>query len=42
MYLSQEFIQKLGIPYEKQYFIEKLPSERAHYSSQTFDQMVSY
>ncbi len=40
MYESQEFIKKLGIPYEYQFFEEKLPEERAHYSSQTFDQMV--
>jgi glycyl-tRNA synthetase len=40
MCLSQEFLQRLGIPYEKQYFLEKLPGERAHYSSQTFDHMV--
>lgn len=40
MYESQEFIKKLGIPYENQFFEEKLPEERAHYSSQTFDQLV--
>lgn len=40
MYLAQEFLNELGIPYENQYFLEKFPEERAHYSSQTFDQMV--
>ncbi|MGC8675525.1 glycine--tRNA ligase [Fervidicoccus sp.] len=40
MYVSQEFLYSLGIPYENQYFEEKLPEERAHYSKQTFDQLV--
>jgi len=40
MALSQQFMLDLGIPAEKQYFHEKLPSERAHYSSQTFDHEV--
>lgn len=31
---------ELGVPAEKQRFIEKLPWEKAHYSSQSFDQEV--
>ncbi|MEM3832357.1 MAG: glycine--tRNA ligase [Thermoprotei archaeon] len=38
--ISQDFVESLGIPKEKQLFLEKSPNERAHYSSQTFDQMV--
>jgi len=40
MALSQQFVSELGIPPEKQRFQEKLPTERAHYSAQTFDQEV--
>ncbi|MFC1505951.1 glycine--tRNA ligase [Thermoproteota archaeon] len=40
MALSQQFISELGIPPEKQRFLEKAPSERAHYSDQTFDQEI--
>jgi glycyl-tRNA synthetase len=40
MGLSQQFIGELGIPQDKQRFLEKLPSERAHYSAQTFDQEI--
>jgi len=40
MALSQDFVSQLGIPIEKQRFEEKLPTERAHYSAQTFDQEV--
>jgi glycyl-tRNA synthetase len=40
MFLSKEFLKRLGINYHKQYFLEKAPEERAHYSSQTFDHMV--
>ncbi len=40
MYESQAFIEKIGVPYTQQFFEEKLPEERAHYSSQTFDQLV--
>jgi len=40
MYLSREFLKNLGIDYSRQYFMEKAPEERAHYSSQTFDQMI--
>lgn len=40
MALSQQFITELGIPPDKQRFLEKLPAERAHYSAQTFDQEI--
>jgi glycyl-tRNA synthetase len=40
MALSQQFISELGIPPEKQRFQEKLQTERAHYSAQTFDQEI--
>ncbi|MGC8947734.1 MAG: glycine--tRNA ligase [Thermoprotei archaeon] len=40
MAISQDFVESLGVSKEKQLFLEKSPSERAHYSSQTFDQMV--
>lgn len=34
----QKLVEDLGVPAEKQRFIEKLPWERAHYSIQSFDQ----
>lgn len=40
MALAQRLLTQLGVPPEKQRFIEKLPWERAHYSIQTFDQEV--
>jgi glycyl-tRNA synthetase len=40
MALSTDFICELGAPRESQMFMGKLPTERAHYSAQTFDQMV--
>lgn len=40
MALSQQFMSDLGIPAMIQRFHEKLPSERAHYSSQTYDHEV--
>jgi glycyl-tRNA synthetase len=40
MALSVKFVESLGIPAEKQRFEEKLPAERSHYSSQTFDHQV--
>jgi glycyl-tRNA synthetase len=40
MALSKIFLEKIGVPKNKQMFIEKLPNERAHYSAQTFDQVV--
>jgi len=40
MALSLKFASSLGIPLEKQRFEEKLPAERSHYSSQTFDHQI--
>ncbi len=40
MYEASRFLEKLGVPLHKQFFDEKLPEERAHYASQTFDQVV--
>jgi glycyl-tRNA synthetase len=40
MALQKKLLVDLGIPSEKQRFIEKHAWERAHYSSQTFDQEV--
>ena len=40
MGLSMIYVNELGIPMDKQFFLAKLPEERAHYSSQSFDQMV--
>jgi glycyl-tRNA synthetase len=40
MALSIEFAEALGIPREKQRFEEKMPAERSHYSSQTFDHQI--
>ncbi|MCE4628258.1 MAG: glycine--tRNA ligase, partial [Desulfurococcales archaeon] len=40
MAVSQAFMESLGIPRGEMYFEEKGPHERAHYSSQTFDQLV--
>ncbi len=40
MCIAQKFIEALGVPSERTYFEEKLPSELAHYSKQTFDQIV--
>lgn len=40
MALSVKFVCSLGIPPEKQRFEEKLPAERSHYSSQTFDHQI--
>ncbi|AWR97140.1 glycine--tRNA ligase [Acidianus sulfidivorans JP7] len=37
---ANKFVNELGIENDRIYFEEKLPNERAHYSSQTFDQMV--
>ncbi len=37
---ASRFVQALGISKDRFYFEEKLPEERAHYSSQTFDQIV--
>jgi len=40
MALEKKLLVDLGVPAEKQRFIEKNPWERAHYSSETFDQEV--
>ncbi len=40
MAVAQSFMESLGIPSVEMYFEEKSPQERAHYSSQTFDQLV--
>ncbi len=40
MAVAQRFVESLGVPSDSIYFEEKGPEERAHYSSQTFDQMV--
>jgi len=40
MALAKRLLIDLGVPAEKQRFVEKLPWERAHYSKQSFDQEV--
>lgn len=40
MVISQEFVKDLGIPSKNMFFEEKMPHERAHYATQTFDQLV--
>ena len=40
MALSKRFLMELGVPEDKQRFIEKLEWERAHYSVQGFDQEI--
>jgi len=40
MCIASRFINMLGVPIGNTYFEEKLQTERAHYSKQTFDQMV--
>ncbi len=40
MAVGQEFMESLGVPSQAMYFNEKGVHERAHYSSQTFDQVV--
>ncbi|MCL6579038.1 MAG: glycine--tRNA ligase [Candidatus Bathyarchaeota archaeon] len=40
MAYAKKLLTDLGVPAEKQRFIEKLPWERAHYSLQSFDQEV--
>lgn len=40
MALATKLLTSLGVPADKQRFIEKHPWERAHYSLQTFDQEV--
>jgi len=40
MAMAKRMLLEIGVPAEKQRFIEKLPWEKAHYSSQSFDQEV--
>ncbi len=40
MAVAKKMLTEIGVPAEKQRFIEKLPWEKAHYSSQSFDQEV--
>jgi len=40
MALSTDFVSELGAPHDLQMFVAKLANERAHYSAQTFDQVV--
>lgn len=40
MCIANKYVLLLGVPQDSTYFEEKLPSERAHYSKQTFDQIV--
>ncbi len=40
MALAKKLLVELGVPEDKQRFIEKHPWERAHYSRQSFDQEV--
>lgn len=41
MSVAQAFAKELGLSDDEILFEEKLPEERAHYSKQTFDQLVS-
>lgn len=40
MAMAKKMLVEIGVPAEKQRFIEKLAWEKAHYSSQSFDQEV--
>ncbi len=40
MALATVFMNELGVPLDHQYFLAKLPEERAHYAACAFDQMV--
>ncbi|RLG78288.1 MAG: glycine--tRNA ligase [Thermoprotei archaeon] len=40
MAVAKEFVKELGVPEDSMFFEEKLPHERAHYATQTFDQLV--
>lgn len=40
MVLAKLFLKEIGVPEERQRFIEKLEWERAHYSTQGFDQEI--
>ncbi len=40
MAVAKEFVKELGVGEAETFFEEKLPEERAHYATQTFDQLV--
>jgi glycyl-tRNA synthetase len=40
MAMAKRLLVELGVPVERQRFLEKLPWEKAHYSTQSFDQEV--
>ncbi|HLN44372.1 MAG TPA: glycine--tRNA ligase [Candidatus Sulfotelmatobacter sp.] len=40
MAMAKKLLIQIGVPIDKQRFIEKCPWEKAHYSSQSFDQEV--
>jgi len=40
MVLAKLFLKEMGVPEDRQRFIEKLEWERAHYSTQSFDQEI--
>jgi glycyl-tRNA synthetase len=40
MAMAKRLLTEIGVPAEKQRFIEKLPWEKAHYATQSFDQEV--
>jgi len=40
MCVARDFVRELGVDYSEMYFEEKMSYERAHYSAQTFDQLV--
>jgi glycyl-tRNA synthetase len=40
MAMAKKLLVQIGVPVDKQRFIEKCPWEKAHYSSQSFDQEV--
>jgi glycyl-tRNA synthetase len=40
MVMAKKLLTEIGVPAEKQRFIEKLPWEKAHYATQSFDQEV--
>ena len=40
MFVSRDFVHSLGVSFTDMFFDEKMPHELAHYSKQTFDQLV--
>jgi glycyl-tRNA synthetase len=40
MCVARDFVKELGVPEDEMFFEEKYPHERAHYATQTFDQLV--